>query len=457
MNSKAFHWTILLRIVLLFADMLIFTFALQQEQWYVTSAVTGMMMPLMTYGIIHSANRYRRDVSNFLLTIQQKDYMQYQRPRYERGQREGDLDYAFHTIAKELKDVRIDKEAHYHHLREVVDHMDTAIISTRADGTIHLLNQAAREMLQIPLLRRIGELERYHPQLHEEISQIGYSQKKLLTLPLKDRVLSLALRSSEFKLQNQRFKLVSLQDIRSELEAREVESWQKLIRMLRHEIMNSVTPISSLSESVKESLDDLLQQKDQLSNAMRSELEDLHLSMDTIHTRTKGLLKFVQTYRKLTNLPQPRLGPVNLSELTRHVLQLLKNELERQNIRVDVQLPDQPPLVQADYDQVEQVVINVLLNAMDAIKSKENPGIEVGLLKPADGQLCLQLSDNGTGIDPEELQHIFVPFYSTKEHGSGIGLSLARQIMKRHQGDIAVRSEKGVGTTCALYFNRIRK
>jgi signal transduction histidine kinase len=111
--------------------------------------------------------------------------------------------------------------------------------------------------------------------------------------------------------------------------------------------------------------------------------------------------------------------------------------------------------VQADYDQVEQVVINVLLNAMDALKSKENPKIEVGLLKPADGQLCLQLSDNGTGIDPEELQHIFVPFYSTKEHGSGIGLSLARQIMKRHQGDIAVRSEKGVGTTCALYFNRI--
>jgi signal transduction histidine kinase len=310
-------------------------------------------------------------------------------------------------------------------------------------------------MLQVPVLNRISELERYHPQLYEEVSKIEAGQRKLLTLSMKDRVLSLSLRCSEFKLQNHRFKLVSLQDIQSELEAREVESWQKLIRMLRHEIMNSATPISSLSESVKDALDELLQQKDQLSDNIRQELEDLHLSMDTIHTRTKGLLKFVQTYRKLTSLPQPQLEPVNLSELTRHVFQLLKNELERQHIRVDMQLPDQPPLVQADYDQVEQVVINVLLNAMDAVESKENPRIEVALVKPANGQLCLQLNDNGTGIDREELQHIFVPFYSTKEHGSGIGLSLARQIMKRHHGDIAVRSEKGVGTTCELYFNRI--
>jgi len=454
MNSKVFHWNILLRILLLFADMLIFTFALRQGQWYVTSAVTGLMMPLMTYGIIHSANRYRRDVSNFLLTIQQKDYMHYQGAKYEQGQTKGDLNYAFHTIAKELKDVRIDKEAHYHHLREVVDHMDTAIISTRADGAIHLLNLSAKEMLQIPVLNRIGELERYHPQLYEEISKIEAGQKKLLTLTLKDRILSLALRCSAFKLQNHRFKLVSLQDIRSELEAREVESWQKLIRMLRHEIMNSATPISSLSESVRDSLDELLQHKDKLNDDMRTELEDLHLSMDTIHTRTKGLLKFVQTYRKLTNLPQPQLEPVNLSELTRHVLQLLRNELERQNITVDDQLPDHPPLVQADYDQVEQVVINVLLNAMDAVKSKENPRIEVVLETPTDRQVCLQLSDNGTGIDPDQLQHIFVPFYSTKEQGSGIGLSLARQIMKRHHGDIAVRSRKGDGTTCEFFFRR---
>ena len=454
MNFKAFHWNILLRTLLLFADMLIFTFALQQEQWYVTSAVTGMMMPLMTYGIIHSANRYRREVSNFLLTIQQKDYMHYHRTRYELGKAKGDLDYAFHTIAKELKDVRIDKETHYHHLREVVDHIDTAIISTRADGSIHLLNHSASRMLQIPVLNRIGELERYHPQLYEEVSKIEAGQRKLLSLSMKDRTLSLALRCSDFKLQSHHFRLLSLQDIQSELEAREVESWQKLIRMLRHEIMNSATPISSLSESVRDSLDELLRQKDNLSGAMRGELEDLHLSMDTIHTRTKGLLKFVQTYRKLTNLPQPHLEPVNLSELTRHVFQLLKNELERQNIMVDLQLPDHPPLVQVDYDQVEQVVINLLLNAMDAVKSKENPRIELALDKTTENQVCIRLTDNGIGIGPDELQHIFVPFYSTKEHGSGIGLSLARQIMKRHHGDIAVRSEKGKGTTCELFFKR---
>jgi signal transduction histidine kinase len=454
MNAKAYRWSILLNILLLFADMLLLAYALQQHQWYVTTAVTGLLMPLMTYGLIRSTDRYRKDMSDFLLTIRQKDYMHYHKKKFEHQQLSGGLDYAFHVIAGELKDVRIDKEAHYHHLKEVVGHLDTAIISYMGDGSIHLLNQTARDMLHIPGIRHFRELRKYHPGLYEEIAKMAAGQRRMFNLPLKEGVLNLALRSSEFRLQDHRFKLISLQDIRPELEAREVESWQKLIRMLRHEIMNSATPISSLSESVKESLEELLQRDARLSQNLREELEDMHLSLNTIHTRTRGLLRFVQNYRKLTGLPQPHMQTVDLNELTQHVLQLLSSEMEKHSITLQADLPEDTTDVQVDYDQIEQVVINILLNAIDAVRSTPDAGISVGIQTTPGNKICLEVVDNGTGIAPEDMQHIFIPFYSTKKDGSGIGLSLARQIMTMHHGEITVRSVKDKGTTCGLVFNR---
>jgi len=452
MNSRAYQWNILWSIGLLFVDMLFFAFALQQERWYVSTSVSGLLMPVLVYGLVHYVNRYRRELRDFLLTIRQQDYQSYYKGRFDRKKGHYDLDYAFHTIIKELQNVRIDKEAHYHHLREVVEHLETGIISFKADGHIHLMNRSACGMLQIPILKRFDDLKRYHPRLYEELILLKSGERKMIHLPVGRQPLSLALRTNTFRLQKHTFTLISLQDIRSELEAREVESWQSLIRLLRHEIMNSATPISSLTEAVKDSLEEMLDKKNALPAEMQGELEDLHLSVNTIHKRTRGLLKFVQTYRKLTGVPNPTLEPVNLSGLTNHVLHLLRGEMENHHILLHTYLPEDHPVVQLDSDQIEQVIINILINAIDAVQAIRDPSITVQLdLTPA-GRSRLRFTDNGPGINEQALQKIFMPFYTTKKEGSGIGLTLARQIMNMHHGNIDVHSAKGQGTTCELFF-----
>jgi len=452
MVFRSYQWNILLRVGLLFADMLFFAFALQQQRWYVSTGVSGLLMPVMVYSLVHYVNRYRQEVRDFLLTIRQKDYQRYYKEKLDQTAGRSDMDDAFHAIVQELQNVRIEKEAHYHHLREVVEHLETGIISYKKGGAIHLLNHSARSMLHIPTLRRFEQLKAYHPQLYDKLINLHAGEREIIHLQVQGTSLSLALRTNVFWLQNQQFTLISLQDIRSELEAREVESWQSLIRLLRHEIMNSATPISSLTEAAKDSMDQMLHQKEQLPEALHQELDDLHLSLSTIHNRTRGLLKFVQTYRKLTALPEPDLEPVNLSELTNHVLRLLSEEMERHGINLEKHMAADHPTIQADPDQIEQVVINILLNAIDAVKSRQNPTIRVYLEENETGRYCLRFTDNGEGIPADSLQKIFMPFYTTKKEGSGIGLSLARQIMKRHHGEITVHSTQNKGTICALFF-----
>ena len=452
MNSRAYQWNILWRFTLLFVDMLAFSFALQQEQWYVTTAITGLMMPVLGYGVVSYMNRYRRQVRDFLLTIRQKDYQTYYKQNPEGQKNPGDLDHAFHTITSELQNVRIDKEAHYHHLREVVEHLESGVISYKEEGEIHLLNQAARNMLQMPIIERFRRLKRYHPRLYEEIIHLKPGERKVVHLPVKGQNLSLAIRVNTFMLQKQLFTLVSLQDIRAELEARELESWQSLIRLLRHEIMNSATPISSLSEAAKDSLEEILQKTEDVPEELHGELKDLQLSMNTIHTRTQGLLKFVQTYRKLTGVPEPTPESVDIAGLTRHVLHLFREEMERKEIELITRIPGDPIEIQVDPEQVEQVEINIVINAIDALAGCQQPTIEVRLEKRKGSGVVLSIADNGEGIQEESLQKIFMPFYSTRENGSGIGLSLARQIMKKHHGEVRVHSTPGKGTTCELYF-----
>ena len=217
--------------------------------------------------------------------------------------------------------------------------------------------------------------------------------------------------------------------------------------------MNSATPISSLTEAVKDSLDEMLEKHDAVPDEMRSELEDLQLSMRTIHKRTRGLLNFVQTYRKLTSIPKPSLETVNLAGLTNHVLHLLSGEMERQQIALETHLPEDHPAVQADSDQIEQVVINILINAIDAVRSIQNPRITIHLDCTHQEGSCLRITDNGPGIPEDAQAKIFMPFYTTKKEGSGIGLSLARQIMNMHHGEIRVHSQKERGTTCELFFH----
>jgi len=451
MSSKLYNLNIILYVVLLALDIMAFFYALHQEKWYVTSAVTGAFIPLIVYGLVRYVNRYRKELGDFLLTIRHKDYSRNQNIN-TLPQGRTDLNYAFHTIMKEIQNVQIDKEAHYHYLRELVGNIETGIISYKADGRIHLLNVTARNLLKIPFIRNISELGKYHPTLYRKIADMKSGERKLYNLQVKNELLRTAIRVSEFKLKDHYYKLVSLQDIRSELDAQELESWQKLIKVLRHEIMNSITPIASLSEASKESLENFMGQTEDSDLSNWEELEDLHLSLNTIHTRTRGLMRFVDSYKKLTNIPQPRMEQIDLVEVVRHALHLLKPEMKKKEVEWKLNLPDFHVYIKGDFDQIQQVIINVLLNALEALDGRKNPIIELSVSEIAGKRIVVEIEDNGKGIDEVEMEKVFVPFYTTKAKGSGIGLSLARQIMRLNNGEVTLLSQKNKGTKCELFF-----
>ena len=256
--------------------------------------------------------------------------------------------------------------------------------------------------------------------------------------------------AKKFKLRNVWYKLISLQDIQSELEEKEMEAWQKLIRVLTHEIMNSITPISSLAKTVDELL--LHQSKNENKHLDDQEFIDIRDAVNTIQKRSEGLIHFVEAYRKLTRIPKPDLKQVDLKETIHQIKRLMEREFMDQNIQVH--LEDSPASLNifADPEQIEQVLINLIKNSIDALMKKKEKHIWIKTILDEQGRKVIEIKDNGSGIAPEAREHIFVPFYTTKKTGSGIGLSLCRQIMRQHLGSITAFSEPKESTTFRLLF-----
>jgi len=450
MNFKSYTFNIFLRVLLLAAVMMAFFYALNQEKWYVTTTVSGLMIPVFIVSLISYTHRFRREISNFLLAIQNREYSQYQKESFT--SKAGELSHALEVIAKELQNVTIEKESHYHYLRAIVDNINTGIISYSEPGDVHLFNLAASNLLGILEIKNINALQKYNKTLHNAMLRIKPGERRLLNWQIEGKMVKIAMQAREFKQHGRLYKLISLQDIRSELEAQEVESYQKLIKVLRHEIMNSATPISSLSEAVKDSVEDLINTKNKSEKEIEEELNDLLISTKTIHTRTKGLLNFVQNYRKLTNIPKPNIETIDFQELLHHSLHLLRNEFEDKNIKIKTDVPEKST-IQGDFEQIEQVVINILLNSIHAVKNTEMANISIIYRNTNGEKVQVRFKDNGTGINKEDIENVFVPFYTTRKDGSGIGLSLAKQIMKLHQGDIRIYNNKTQGATCELQFN----
>jgi signal transduction histidine kinase len=257
--------------------------------------------------------------------------------------------------------------------------------------------------------------------------------------------------TTELKIGGRSFKIISLQDIHGELEAREVEAWQNLIRVLTHEIMNSATPISSLATTAAELLAEA-RERPQTDGSLDSAIDDAQDAVETIAKRSSGLVRFVESYRRLTRLPQPTLRRLAVDDLLSRVVQLMNPELERRGIAVSQSVAPRNLEIVADPDLLEQVLINLLRNALDALAAASNPQIRVRAEIDAGGHPVIAVEDNGHGMDEQVRQNIFVPFFTTKQNGTGIGLSLVRQIMRSHHGSVGVQSAPGEGTAVRLSF-----
>ncbi len=309
--------------------------------------------------------------------------------------------------------------------------------------------------MQLPRLRNISELSVIEDELPDKLLNMKAGDKSLIKVFVADELLQLSMHATQFRMRGEEFILVSFQDIHPELEQKEIESWQKLIRVLTHEIMNSITPISSLSETVGDILKN--HETEPPSNEdFKEDMENVKQAITTIGNRSKGLLNFVELYRNLTRIPKPNFRYFHVSSLFDRAIELLGPEIEKNKIEIVIKIFPKDLKLLADPDLIDQVLINLLLNAIDAVSELENnngrPKITIVASVNLNNRTTIEIADNGRGIKQDSLDKIFMPFFTSKKHGSGIGLSLSRQIMQMHKGSISVRSKQDEGAIFTMVF-----
>lgn len=348
------------------------------------------------------------------------------------------------------KQAKRERDSDYQFFRNIVQHVGIGLLTFKKDGSVQIINSAARKLLRVEQIQNISQLNDTSPTLVEAFQKLKTGGRELIHLKIGDDTVQLSVFAIELTLRGEEIKLISMSNIQSELEEKEMEAWQNLVRVLTHEIMNSVTPISSLAVTVEEEL------KRQLRldsvEIKKDELEDMHVSLQTISRRSEGLIRFVKEFRNLTQVPQPRVSEIAILPLLEEMAVLHKKELTDRGITIAVRT-DPPQLTAlADKNMIEQVLINLIKNAIQAFDEQPDKKIELAAFTSEKGRPIISVNDNGPGIDPEALEKIFIPFFSTKKTGSGIGLSLSRQIMRVHEGRITVKSTVGEGTEFSLRF-----
>jgi nitrogen fixation/metabolism regulation signal transduction histidine kinase len=325
------------------------------------------------------------------------------------------------------------------------------IICIKGDEEIDFINKPALSLLGISIPVNWTDLAALVPEFTSKINDIQGRGSRLVEFHSGDAVNRLSVKVSTLVVQGKKLRIISFQDIRLEIEQKEVEAWQKLIRILRHEIMNSVTPISSMTETILMLVEDHLGDSRKASQMSDEDISDIRESIVTIHDRSEGLNDFLEQYKEVTRIPILKRTNVRVSDLVEKSLKLLEAEFSTNDIKTAVHHENPHLEIHADAALIEQVLINLLRNSIEALMGKLNKSIDI----KTDGDRYSQvitIVDNGCGIPEEALDEIFVPFYSTKSDGTGIGLSFSRQIMHLHGGYIHATSKHGKETHLKLCF-----
>ncbi|MBK8920840.1 MAG: GHKL domain-containing protein [Saprospirales bacterium] len=401
-------------------------------------AVVGVAAAIAAVvSLFYLVEKTNAEITSFLLNIKYDDYTATY-STMDPDQSFKQLYGAFNVITDKFRNIRQEKEAQFQYLQAIVEHVDTGLICFDEKGRTLLMNRALQRLLHKSYFPDLASIERFNPGLFAAMENLLPGERQLVKLVVNSQMLQLAVRTTILKLKNGEYHLYSLQNISAELEEQEVLSWQKLIRILTHEIMNSVTPVASLAATASDMVG-------KFSTFDVEAADDIRTAVRAIQKRSEGLLHFTETYRQLTRIPQPKFQEVQPAALLDGVLTLFKPALAEKNIRVERHFPSYPVLIQADPDLLEQVLINLLKNAVEAVGLAGRPRISVSLIKDPEGAVILQIADNGPGIPADLQEQIFIPFFTTKNQGTGIGLSLCRQIVQLHKGSLSVVSKPGEG------------
>ncbi len=435
--------TFKIRIALYLAAILVVLFVgvylWQIQANYALAVVFGGVLVALIAGLYYLIISTDRKLTHFLLNIKYDDFeAHYSANSGEKEQYE--LSSAFNLITGKFRSIRQEKEAQHQYLQAIVEQVDTGLICFDEQGKTILMNKGARQLLHKSHFPNLEFVKKYNAALHAAFREIAPGERTLVKLIVNNQILQLAIRKTVLKVREEALHLYVLQNIHTELEHQEVESWQKLIRILTHEILNSVAPVVSLSEMTNT----LLQAP---GAGTPEQQEDIKKSVQAIHRRSTGLLHFTETYRELTRVPQPRFEPTDPVALVERVLLLFAQPIQEQAVQVEKHFPSLAISVPLDPALMEQVLINLIKNALEALAETAHPRLTVSVAKTPEGAVEIAVADNGPGIPDELLGQIFVPFFTTKKTGSGIGLSLCRQIVHLHRGSLYATSQ-GVGGSC---------
>ena len=443
MLFRNFRIQVLIRVLFLFLTLYILVYLLQQTDLYLTLGIVFLLGIYQIFGLIRLMDRSNIQMTQFLQAVRYADFSQSFKKTGE-GKSFTALYESFSMVMQDFQRIRSEKEEHYRYLQTVVQHVGVGLIAFDEDGNVELFNSAAKRVLNSPAVRNIRGLAAKNADFVNKINEMRHGNRELIKLQQDDDLLQLAIYATEFQLRGRSLKLVSLQNIQSELEEQEMEAWQKLIRVLTHEIMNSITPISSLAKTV----DQMLKEREPTD----PELKDMQEAVSTIHKRSDGLLHFVESYRQLTRIPRPDFQMIPVQDLFKQVCQLAEHEPGGKKIPLMSLVKPANLKVTADPELIEQVLLNLIRNAFEALTDNSDAAVSLTADLNHNSKVTIKVSDNGCGILPEAREKIFVPFFTTKKAGSGIGLSLSRQIMRQHGGSISVSSVPDVKTTFKLTF-----
>jgi two-component system nitrogen regulation sensor histidine kinase NtrY len=450
MIFKNFKTNLVLRVILLIVSIFLFYYSFSTHYFF-TPIIVGVLIVFQVSSLIRFIDKTNRELTSFLQSIRFSEFTTSFNIE-GMGSSFRELHNAFNEVMNDFQKVRSEKEEHFYYLQTILQNIDISLVAYQNDGTIELINKAAKKLFQVSGLTNINSLAKLSQELVDVLHTIKPGQNKLVKVYDADDFLHLAIYATTIKVKDKVTTLVTIKDIQNVLEEQETEAWQKLIRVLTHEIMNSITPIASLSSTLNNMLKAYPHTGDGRTEVDNDSLSEIEKALQTINKRSNGLLHFVDTYRNLTRIPKPNFEIFRIDEMFEAIRLLMEEELKNQNINYLSLVEPEEIQITADEQLIEQVLINILKNSLYALRGRSNSEIKLQAYYNKRGRFTIQVTDNGPGILPDVLDKIFIPFFTTKPSGSGIGLALSRQIMRLHNGTITAHSDPEMETVFTLTF-----
>ncbi len=447
----SFKINTLLRILMVVALSMSIGWSLFTRQSWVLTALFFLFLLIFVISLIQYQNRVIEKITYFFEAVKNEDFSQaYPNKKGDPIIRE--LNNNLNEVNKQIQQIKIESHQQEQYFQALIEHVGTGILTYDEKGFVLHANSSIKKMLGLGQFTHMKQLEKVDEQLLKTILNMPQQGRKLVSFKGKQGQVNLSIKSSLFKNHDKQFALLSVQDINQELDEKELDSWMRLIRVLTHEIMNSIAPVTSLSESISNFFvkDGEAILPEEVNEKM---IKTTIRGLEVIREQGRSLISFVESYRKLTRLPKPEKNEILVAELLEKMVLLNRAQFPDSKIQFVTRVESPDISIHADEKLISQVLINLLKNSQEALIDKEEARIELLSRVNKNGQVELCVKDNGPGI-PKELQdEIFVPFFTTREKGSGIGLSLSRQIMRLHGGGLSVHSIPDKETIFCMRFN----